>query len=199
NLDIVKRMLTQDHQQINEAKHAANESLRDIEMAVSLITQAVDGTTGGKPTPLLETLQQQQSSKAPLAAIQAPGTSSTGGVPSQPPASVDPYEISRRIQQSLLASDITAEFFWKWLTQVEVKMQALDTRVSELRQHVDALIEHSERGMSGGPARPNGGANPQVVADILKHQYTSFMAQASKLSRLNDDISRLKQRLSIKE
>ncbi|KAJ1914541.1 hypothetical protein H4219_004733, partial [Mycoemilia scoparia] len=232
NLSIVKRAMGQDLQQIGQVKDQVNECLRDMERAVSVISQAVDSPYGGGnsqgPTPLLVALEQlhqhqllkQQQQDAGIDNSNANNLTSFDiqamkdkGLSAM---LLDPAELSRRVQMVLLNSDITTEYFWKWMNQVEVKLQMLDSRICELQKHVDSVLSHhemnhnsnngggSDSGSYGSQSMYSAGSsgaanNPKIITDVMRNQYTTFMALAGKLAGIKEDANRLKQKLGIRD
>ncbi|KAJ1911787.1 hypothetical protein H4219_005830 [Mycoemilia scoparia] len=201
--------------------------------AVSVISQAVDSPYGGDnsqgPTPLLVALEQSHQHQLLKQQQQDAGIDNSNpnnlrsfGIQAMKDKGLsalllDPAELSRRGQIVLLNSDTAAEYFWKWMNQVEFKLQMLDSRICELQKHVNSVLSHHEinynnnnngngggSGLYGSQSMYSAGSsgtanNPNIITDVMRSQYTTFMALARKLAGIKEDANRLKQKLGIRD
>ncbi|KAJ1900559.1 hypothetical protein LPJ66_001388 [Kickxella alabastrina] len=133
-------------------------------------------------------------------------------------ASVDPYEAVRRIQFASMHHDVASEYYWAWLSRVEASAQLLAERLDQLERHVSGALAHAQGGNddTGAAARSHHHqqqaqqqhqallaaqagvrSSPKAVSDVIQYQNDSFLAIASRVAALSDDVRRMRKKFGL--
>ncbi|KAJ2744021.1 hypothetical protein GGI20_003292 [Coemansia sp. BCRC 34301] len=182
DLQVVRMTLGGDKERVEDASAQIAFAVRHAERGASLVAHATDdgswALSGLTPMQVasrqraLQALQQQTEAEIKEGAADQAGD----GV-------VDPVEAVRRIQFASVNYDVASDYYWDWLTRVEAAALVLAERMDQVERLVNTSQEPSS-------------ISPRTVSDVIQFQNESLLAIAAKVAALDDDVRRLKKKLT---
>ncbi|KAI7833973.1 hypothetical protein BX661DRAFT_177902 [Kickxella alabastrina] len=222
-LEVVRMTLGRDRDRVDDARAQVNFAVKHAEKAASLVAHATDDGSWAQSglTPLQVANRQkallalQNGSEAlstPImnirdsAAVAAAADQKAlgDGSANAAAASVDPYEAVRRIQFASMHHDVASEYYWAWLSRVEASAQLLAERLDQLERHVSGALAHAQGGNDDTgttaallTAQAGVKSSPKTVSDVIQYQNDSFLAIASRVAALSDDVRRMRKKFGL--
>ncbi|OLY81533.1 Nuclear pore complex protein Nup98-Nup96 [Smittium mucronatum] len=190
NLASLKLTIENSKKKVDIDKESINTIYRETDRAITVISQAMDDSNWEVNN--LSALQMAQRQSA-ISNNNYPFTSITSSNPQnqnqqqqqqQQQHQLNPTEASRRIQYILMNSNLTIDFFGKWLINAEQKFQQIQSSLESLERFINPIY------LDLSKPKPNTDYIKKLN-EVVRNQSESLIGLGRKLSQINDEFTKL--------